>query len=155
MNGDKRKRFYIPNVAVRLIRESSIIIEEPKIIKQPSSTMPILKSLFDGLTVERFAVLLLNTKHHVLAASIISSGTVNSALISPIDVFRVALLQGGTTTSLILAHNHPSGDPQPSKEDITLTKRLDECAKMLDFQILDHIIYTSTTFVSFKEKGLI
>ncbi len=155
MNGEFTKRHYIPQVAVRLVREGSIITAEPKIIRQPSNTIPLLEKIFEGLIVEQFVAILLNTKNHVLAVSIVSSGNVNSSIVRPAELFRIALLQGGTTTSVILAHNHPSGDPSPSQEDISLTKRLVEAGKLLDISVLDHIIYSDSSYVSFKEKGIL
>ncbi len=155
MNGEETKRHYIPKVAVKLVREGSIITAEPKVIRQPANTVPILAKLFEGLVVEQFAAILLNTKNHVLAVSIISSGSINSSIVRPAELFRIALLHGATATSIILAHNHPSGDPSPSQEDISLTKRLVEAGKLLDIIILDHIIYSDNAYVSFKEKGII
>lgn len=155
MNSPSVKRHYIPKLAVRLVKENNIITTAPKIIHQPSDTIPILKPLFDELTVEHFVAILLNTKHHVLAVSTISCGSLNTSIVHPRELFRVAMLQAGTTASLIIAHNHPSNDPTPSQEDIALTKKLVEGGKLLDIPILDHIIYCQNNYTSLKEHGII
>ena len=154
MNINAVKRSYIPQLAVRLIKECNLITTAPKIIRSPEDAYRILQSVFDELTVEHFVVILLNTKNHVLAISTISCGSLNSAIVHPRELFRVALLHGGTTPSMIIAHNHPSGDCTPSTEDISLTKRLVEAGKMMDMPVLDHLICCSNSFFSFKEKGL-
>lgn len=153
-NSVKVKLSYIPHIAVRLVKESTLITTAPKIIRQPEDAYRILQTVFDELTVEKFVCLLLNTKNHVLAISTISQGSLNSAIVHPRELFRIALLHGGTTASMILAHNHPSGDSAPSSEDVSLTQRLVEAGKLMDMPILDHIICCANSFASFKEKGL-
>ena len=154
MNMNTVKRHYIPQLAVRLVKEQNLITTSPKIIRQPEDAYRILQTVFDELTVEHFVVMLLNTKNHVLAISTISQGSLNSAIVHPRELFRVALLNGGTTASMIIAHNHPSTDPTPSTEDISLTKKLVDAGNLLDIPILDHLICCTNSFVSFKEKGL-
>ena len=155
MNINSVKKSYIPQISVRLIKESTLITTAPRIIRQPEDAYRILHEVFDGLTVEYFVAMLLNTKNHVLAISTISIGSLNSAIVHPASLFRVALLQGGTTASLIIAHNHPSGNPEPSTEDVSLTQRLVEAGKLMDIPIIDHLICCPNSFISFKEKGFI
>ncbi|WP_037350736.1 RadC family protein [Anaeroarcus burkinensis] len=102
---------------------------------------------------EEFHVLLLSTKHQVLASCCVAVGTMDAALFDPRKVFQEALRH--QAAALILAHNHPSGDPSPSKEDIALTLRLAEAGKLLELPVLDHIIIGDGRFVSLKEKGLL
>ena len=102
---------------------------------------------------EEFHVLLLSTKHQVLASCCVAVGTMDAALVDPRRVFQVALRH--QAAALILAHNHPSGDPSPSKEDIALTLRLAEAGKLLELPVLDHVIIGDGRFVSLKEKGLL
>lgn len=102
---------------------------------------------------EEFHVLLLSTKHQVLASCCVAVGTMDAALVDPRKVFQEALRH--QAAALILAHNHPSGDPSPSKEDIALTLRLAEAGKLLELPVLDHIIIGDGRFVSLKEKGLL
>ena len=102
---------------------------------------------------EEFHVLLLSTKHQVLASCCVAVGTMDAALVDPRRVFQEALRH--QAAALILAHNHPSGDPSPSKEDIALTLRLAEAGKLLDLPVLDHVIIGDGRFISLKEKGLL
>ncbi|MDD3157563.1 MAG: DNA repair protein RadC [Anaeromusa sp.] len=102
---------------------------------------------------EEFHVLLLSTKHQVLASCCVAVGTMDAALVDPRRVFQEALRH--QAAALILAHNHPSGDPSPSKEDIALTLRLAEAGKLLELPVLDHVIIGDGRFVSLKEKGLL
>ena len=98
-------------------------------------------------------VLLLSTKHHVLAMPVISVGTLNASLVHPRELFREAI--NYSAASVILVHNHPSGDPSPSQEDITLTRKLVQAGDLLDISVLDHIIIGDNRYVSLKEKGII
>jgi DNA repair protein RadC len=102
---------------------------------------------------EEFHVLLLSTKHQVLASCCVAIGTMDAALVDPRKVFQEALRH--QAAALILAHNHPSGDPSPSKEDIALTLRLAEAGRLLELPVLDHVIIGDGRFVSLKEKGLL
>ena len=102
---------------------------------------------------EEFKVILLNSKSTVLHHQTISLGSLNEALVYPRDVFRPAI--SFSAASIILVHNHPSGDPTPSDEDIALTKQLCMCGKMLDIPVMDHIIVGSQGYTSLKKKGFI
>lgn len=105
------------------------------------------------LEQEELRIILLNTKNHVLHIETITKGTLNSLLVHPREVFRVVLKNA--TNAVILVHNHPSGDPNPSQEDITITKRLVEGGEILGIQILDHVILADNGYVSLNERGLI
>jgi DNA repair protein RadC len=155
MNSNTVKHYRIPQLAVRLVKEQNLVTSVPKIVRQPEDAYKILRPVFEELTVEHFVAMLLNTKNHVLGISTISCGSLNASIVHPRELFRVALLHGGTTASLILAHNHPSTDPTPSPEDIALTSKLVDAGKLLEIPILDHIICCENRFISFKEKGLI
>ncbi|WHX99480.1 DNA repair protein RadC [Neobacillus sp. DY30] len=103
------------------------------------------------LTQEHFVCLYLNTKNQVLHKQTIFIGSLNASIVHPREVFREALKR--SAASIIAIHNHPSGSPEPSKEDIEVTKRLVECGKMIGIDILDHLIIGENKFVSLKEKG--
>jgi len=102
---------------------------------------------------EHFVVLFLNTRNQEIQREIISIGTINASLIHPREVFEPAVKN--LASHVIIAHNHPSGDTEPSLEDIELTKRLIEAGKIMGIEIIDHIIVSNTNFLSFKEKKLI
>ena len=97
-------------------------------------------------------LLLLNTKTTLIGETIISKGTVNAAIISPRELFIEALQKGAV--SIILLHNHPSGDPTPSKEDIIITKQIQGAGELLGVNLLDHIIIGNNCYVSMREKKL-
>ena len=97
-------------------------------------------------------LLLLNTKSRLIGETDISKGTVNSAVISPRELFVEALQKDAV--SIILLHNHPSGDPTPSREDILVTKRVFEAGRMIGVELLDHIIIGNNCYSSMREQGI-
>ena len=101
---------------------------------------------------EHFFLISLNTRSKVKFVELVSIGTVNSSLVHPREVFRRSILRGAS--SVIICHNHPSGDPEPSEEDIGITRRLIEAGKIIGIEVLDHVIIGSKS-VSLKEKGII
>lgn len=102
---------------------------------------------------EHFKVLLLNTKNHVISREEISIGSLNASIVHPREIFGSALKK--SAASLILVHNHPSGDPQPSQEDLEVTRRLVEAGSILGIAVRDHLIIGDGCYFSFKEKGLL
>jgi DNA repair protein RadC len=102
---------------------------------------------------EHFAVMLLNTKNHIIGMPEVSVGSLSASVVHPREVFRAAI--DHAAAAMILLHNHPSGDPTPSREDIAVTDRLVKAGKVMDIPVLDHIVLGSERFTSFKEKGLI
>lgn len=102
---------------------------------------------------ENMKLLLLNTKSKLIGESNVSKGTVNATMISPRELFIDALQMGAV--SIILLHNHPSGDPTPSREDILITKRIKEAGDLIGIDLLDHIIIGNNCYISFCEKGLL
>ena len=102
---------------------------------------------------EHFAVILLNVKNHILSMPVISIGSLTASVVHPREVFRVAIQQ--TAASIILVHNHPSGDPSPSREDIEITARLVQVGRVMDIPVLDHIILGNDNYISLKEQGVI
>jgi DNA repair protein RadC len=105
------------------------------------------------LKQEHFLALYLDTKNHIIKRHLISKGTLNSSLVHPREVFNPAVK--ASANSLILVHNHPSGDPSPSKEDETVTKNLVNAGELLGISVLDHIIIGNDEFISLREKGII
>ena len=141
---------YLPICTIRLIRENTLVCDR-KTIKTPEDAHRILEGYFADLSCEHFTALLLSTKNHVVAVTTVSIGSLNSSIVHPRELFQRAIL--ANAASLILAHNHPSGDPTPSPEDLELTKRLAEAGKLLDIPVLDHLVVGEKSFVSLKERG--
>jgi len=136
----------------RDVEELPVGFDRSEPIHSPES-MKRYSFLFDGYTTERFVVFILNSKNVVQGVEIVSEGTLNASLVHPREVFRSAVL--GLGASIIVAHNHPSGNPEPSREDITITKQLVEAGKILGIPVHDHIIFTENGYTSFADRGLL
>lgn len=111
------------------------------------------RSFFDNQVKERFVVFWLNSANKVLGFEIITEGLLNSSLTHPREVFRGAIV--ATAASIIIAHNHPSDNLEPSRDDITITKQIIEAGKIIGIPVHDHIIFSNTGYTSFMERGLI
>ena len=101
---------------------------------------------------EVLGILILNTKHKIVAVHEISRGTLNASMVHPREVFKPAVLHNAA--AIICFHNHPSGDPTPSREDVEITKRLVEAGKIMAIEVLDHLIVGDERYVSLKERGV-
>lgn len=122
-------------------------------ITSPNTIADLLMDEMKFLEKEEFRVAFLDTKNQITKIETISVGTLNASIVHPRDVFRSAILN--SSNSIILVHNHPSGDPQPSSEDINITNRLADVGNLMGIKILDHIIIGDNRYLSFKEKDLI
>ncbi|MBU2493255.1 MAG: JAB domain-containing protein [Bacteroidetes bacterium] len=109
--------------------------------------------MFDGEVRERFVVFWLSSANIVTGFEIISEGNLNSSIVHPREVFRGAIV--ATCANIIIAHNHPSGNPEPSREDINITKKLVEAGKIIDVTVFDHIIFAEGKYTSLIESRLI
>ena len=105
------------------------------------------------LKKEHFVVLYLNAKNQLVHKETISMGTLNANLVHPREVFEPALKH--SAAQIIAAHNHPSGDPKPSEDDLELTKRLAEAGKMMGIEVMDHVIVSKNSYFSFKEEKIL
>ncbi|MFP4568172.1 MAG: RadC family protein [Candidatus Woesearchaeota archaeon] len=122
-----------------------------KSIKSPDDVFSYFKPFISGLLKEHFFILMLNTKNKILKHEVVSVGTLDSSLVHPREVFRPALKEG--CFSVILVHNHPSGDPSPSDDDLVVTERLIEAGKLLGVSVLDHVILGRDSFWSYKHDS--
>jgi DNA repair protein RadC len=128
-------------VSVKLVKEASFLYA-PRKIASPSDAAGMVKDFLQEADREKFVVVCLNTKNEPNCCSVVSTGTLNSSLVHPREVFKVALL--ANSAAIILSHNHPSGDPSPSQEDLEVTRRLAEAGKILGVDVLDHIVVGSS-----------
>jgi len=119
----------------------------------PAEVYAAYAPLMEDLKREVFRIALLDAQNGLLHDRVISQGTLSASLVHPRDVFKPAILE--SAASVILLHNHPSGDPTPSREDIRLTRQLVECARLLDLRIHDHVVIGRGRFVSLAERGVI
>ena len=134
-------------------RLSQKAAERVEIIHGPEDVAHFAMPRFRHEQKEHFAVMLLNTKNHILAMPDVSVGSLTASVVHPREVFQTAVRYAAA--SMILLHNHPSGDPSPSREDIAVTQRLVKAGKIMDIPVLDHIILGDEKFLSMKEKGLL
>lgn len=144
-----RQLQYLCELAKRIYRADNKL---PPVIRGPQDVFERVVDM-QHLPVEQFRVLYLNTKNGVIAEETVSQGTLNAALVGPRELFRRAVRL--MSAIVILVHNHPSGDPAPSQEDITLTKDLATAGDILGIAVADHLIIGKGRYVSFKEKGLL
>ncbi|KEZ51860.1 DNA repair protein RadC [Metabacillus indicus] len=132
-------------------RINRLAYEDRYVIKSPQDGANYVMEEMRFLSQEHFVCLYLNTKNQVLHKQTVFIGSLNASIVHPREVFKEALKR--SAASIICIHNHPSGDPSPSREDIEVTKRLTECGKMLGIELLDHLIIGEQKYVSLKEKG--
>ena len=145
----------ITKYRLELIKESSKLYEVEKKVSSPSDVYNQLESIFNlsKQAEEVLVMLVLDTKNKIIGAFEVSRGSLNSSIVHPREVFKRALLINGA--SIILGHNHPSGDTTPSKEDKEVTLKLKEGGRILGIEILDHVIVGDREYTSLKEIGVI
>jgi DNA repair protein RadC len=147
---EKTTTYRIPIYKVSLVRDGSY--KSPsKAITSPPDAFSILEGYMQGLDREHFVVLLLDIKNKVIGINTVSIGNLDTAIAHPREVFKPAILSNAA--SILLAHNHPSGDPEPSREDVALTNRLVEAGKILGIDVIDHLILGDGCYRSLKEAG--
>ena len=139
--------------AFELARRKDETSEKKVTIKSSSDVEKVVKSQLKGKKKEYFLVLSLDSRNNLINMSNVSVGTLNASLVHPREVFKEAIQS--LAASIILVHNHPSGEAEPSEGDLQITKRLVEAGKIMSIEILDHIIIAGDNAFSFKSKGLI
>jgi DNA repair protein RadC len=120
-------------------------------LRSPRDVAAYLTPAFGALPTEQIGVVLLDTKHRVMRTTIVAVGALNSAGVFPRDIYREAMVAGAA--SVVVFHNHPSGDPTPSPDDLRLTRHLGAAGALLGVELMDHIILGDTRYFSFKEMG--
>lgn len=134
-------------------RLSNSSLEVREVIRSPQDAADIVMDEMSLLDREHFVILMLNTKHAVIAKKVVSIGHLNASLVHPRELFKDVIKK--SSAAVILVHNHPSGDPTPSEDDIRVTQRLCEAGRLLGISVLDHIVIGDKSYVSFREQGLI
>ena len=138
---------------------SAYIAEEKPKSESPEDIARVMRPLTQDLTQESFFIVLLNTKNRILNIEAVTTGLVDRTQIHAREAFRTAIVQN--TSRIILVHNHPSGDPTPSTQDIQCTRQLTEAGKIVGIQVIDHVVLGKKTqnrhkdYISFREEGLI
>lgn len=146
--------YSIPGFRICLVREPGVKLAERPQMTAPASAARALSEYFGESDREQFVVAFLTVRHRLIGLHTVSVGCLTSSLVHPREVFKPAILSGAA--ALIVAHNHPSGDPEPSAEDVALTRRLRAAGELLGIDVLDHVILGEHgRFVSLKERGVV
>lgn len=139
----------IPVYAVRLVRSDTV----KESVTGPNCCARVARALLAEFDREAVVLICLDVKGKVLGTHIVSIGDLDSSIVHPREVFKAAILMNAA--SIVLAHNHPSGDPTPSGQDIAVTRRIREAGEVIGIELLDHIIIgDSFRYTSLKERGL-
>lgn len=140
-------------VSLRMVKEGSILYDIRKIVT-PSEAAGLGRKFLEEADREQVMVCCLDTKNQPVSMNVVSVGCLNSTIVHPREIFKVAILSNAA--SIIMFHNHPSGDPEPSKEDISISKRIKEAGTLMGIELIDHLIIGSERrYCSLKEKGLL
>ncbi|MEX1030009.1 MAG: JAB domain-containing protein [Paenibacillaceae bacterium] len=142
--------------SLKLVKEKSRLYNVDTVtIKQPEDMYTIVSTVLNLQfeSVEHFGILALNAKNLVVGLHVLAIGTIDAAIINQREIFKAALLNNASY--VIMFHNHPSGDPTPSQDDITVTKQMELAGQIMGIPILDHIIIGESSFVSLRETHAI
>lgn len=139
-------------VSLKMIRENSILYGNRR-IKSSYEAVGLVKEFLENSDREKLIVCCLNTKNEPTSLSVVSVGSLNSSIVHPREVFKTAVVSN--SASIIIAHNHPSGDIRPSKEDLNVTERIKQSGEILGIKLLDHLIIGNEKYLSLKEEGYI
>lgn len=126
--------------------------KSPPQIRGPEDAYRFLRKQLEGKDREHFVVILLSSKNAVIGVETVSVGTLNASIVHPREVFKPAVVN--SAAAILLLHNHPSGIPTPSQEDIAITKRIKKAGEVLGIDVLDHVIVGKGTYQSLKELGV-
>lgn len=139
-------------VSIQMIKEKNVYYEN-NMIRSPKDSAVIMREFIGGADREQLIVACLDMKNKVTNISVVSMGSLNASVVHPREVFKTAILSN--SASIIVGHNHPSGDTAPSPQDIAVTNKLIEAGRILDIQVLDHIIIgDDDKFFSLNQNGL-
>ena len=147
----KTHRYLIPAYKVSLVRDGSIKMDNRPQMRNASDFYAVLKDWFLDRDRESFVVVMLNAKNKIIGINEVSTGSLSSSIVHPREVFKPLILHNAA--AVVLAHNHPSGDPKPSQEDIFITRRLRDAGDLLGIKVLDHIIVGDEQYTSFADNG--
>ena len=125
--------------------------KRPLEVTNPRQAFAVLRPRVQDWSREHFLVVLLDARNGVVGIETVSVGSLSASIVHPREVFKPALI--APAAGMIVGHNHPSGDPEPSPEDLAVTKRLVNAGELLGIQVHDHIVFSERSFVSLKERG--
>ncbi|MDA8335444.1 MAG: DNA repair protein RadC [Peptococcaceae bacterium] len=146
------ERFLLDIVSVKLVREASVPYAT-KEITSPDDAVGIFRDFLEDEDREHMVAMFLTTKNRPTAITTVCIGTLKQCSVHPREVFKAAILSN--SAAIILAHNHPSGDPVPSRVDIEVTRRLSAVGEIIGIEVLDHVVIAEGGYVSMKASGLL
>jgi len=144
---------YLPIYTVRLVKDTNTLPQPSKKCNTPADAAEIVREMFRDVPYEMMIVIMLASSSKCVGVSIVSVGILNSALVHPREVFQRAIEK--PTSQIILVHNHPSGNGEPSAEDIQITRQVMDAGKILGIPLIDHLIIAGESTTSFAERGLL
>jgi len=151
-NPTSTRLYTIPGFRVALVREPGVKLAERPLLTDPAACVPVLAQYIGDADRELFVVAMLTIRHRLLGLHTVAVGCLTSTLVHPREVFKPAILAG--SAAIVLAHNHPSGDPEPSADDVALTRRLASAGQLLGIEVLDHLVLCEDgRFVSLRQRG--
>jgi len=139
-------------VRIALVKERPMLYESER-FTAPHQILAAFQALLGDVDREYFVAFMLDGKNRVSSCNVVSVGSLNQAIVHPREVFKAAILSN--SAAIIVAHNHPSGDTTPSREDREITRRLKEAGDLIGIRVLDHIIVGDNSYLSFTEMGLL
>lgn len=139
-------------VSVKMVKECSMLYKN-RVIRSPEDGYRLLQQFLGEVDREHFIVVCLDTKNQPTAINVCHIGSLNASIVHPREVMKPAILSNAA--SILVGHNHPSGNSEPSQEDIHVTRKLVEAGKIIGIEVLDHIVMGEDEFVSLKEKGYV
>lgn len=148
-------KVYVVFGRVVFVKEKGAMYELQKTIDTPDAAYKAITEIakVQEEAQEVFGILILNTQNKIVAAHEVSRGTLNSSMVHPREVFKPAVLHNAA--GIICFHNHPSGNPEPSQDDVDITRRLARAGEIMGIRILDHIIVGDDCYVSLRERGVV
>lgn len=153
VNSEKHARMLAAPSCDRCRREIPLPGVDGRKVGEPDDVAALVVPLIGGADREHCLALLLDTKHRVLTTTTVSIGSLDHTFMTPLGIFRDALL--ANAAAVVLTHNHPSGDPEPSRDDERVTRRLVEAGRLVGVEVLDHIVVGGGTWVSLARRGIL
>ncbi|GKX65112.1 UPF0758 protein [Clostridium sp. TW13] len=153
INGIKEAKAAQILAICELVKRVNLQSEKQTKISSPSDAASLVMNKMMHLKQEILKVLLLNKKNIIIGERDVFKGSLDSSIVHPREIFNLAIKN--SAASIIICHNHPSGDSTPSKEDVNITLRIKECGNIIGIELLDHLIVGNNNYVSLKEKGII
>jgi DNA repair protein RadC len=138
---------------VRDVPGSGVRLAERPALQSPADAARLFTEYIGASDREIFAAAFLTVRHRIIALQTVSVGCLTSSIVHPRELFKVAIVSNAA--ALVVSHNHPSGDPEPSADDLALTRRLRAAGELLGIELLDHVIVGDARYVSLKERGLL